>query len=233
MPVVDRALNLAERAGIRWTPRPTLAFLLRTGAWGDGFLPWRKGLTMRDLDEAERGIDLGALQPGVARRMFHPDRKVALAPAPIMTEWDAFVASLAVPTPADQLVLVGRREQRTNNSWMHNVPAMVAGSERCVLLMHPADAAERDVQDGEQIVMASRVYRGEVRVKLSDEMARGVVSLPHGWGHAAAARWQKVAGRDAGGVDQRLDRRVGGGERRRAVDPERRAGAGLPARGER
>ena len=198
MPVVDRVLNLAERAGIRWTPRPTLAFLLRTGAWGDGFLPWRKGLTMRDLDQAERGIDLGPLQPGVARRIFHDDRKVALAPAPIMAEWDAFAASLAVPVPSDRLVLVGRREQRTNNSWMHNVPAMVAGSERCLLLMHPEDAASRGVGDGELVEMSSRVHRGAVRVKLSDEMARGVVSLPHGYGHASAARWQKVAGQTPG-----------------------------------
>lgn len=198
MPIVDRALNLAERLGMKWSPRPLLSFLLRSGAWGDGFLPWRKGLTMKDLDRAERGIDLGPLEPGVARRVFHRDGKAALAPAVLMAEWDAFVASLATPVPADQLLLVGRREQRTNNSWMHNVPAMVAGSERCVLLMHPADAAERDVRDGETIVMESRVHRGDVRVKLTDEMARGVVSLPHGWGHAAAARWQKVAGATPG-----------------------------------
>ena len=128
---------------------------------------------MRDLDQAERGIDLGPLQPGVSRRVFHRDGKAALAPGVLMAEWDAFVASLATPVPVDQLLLVGRREQRTNNSWMHNVPAMVAGSERCVLLMHPDDAAERGV--AETIVMESRVHRGEVRVKLSDEMARGVV----------------------------------------------------------
>ena len=198
MAPMDRLLNLAERLGMKWTPRPTIAFLLRSGAWGDRFLPWRKGLAMKDLEAAERGIDLGPLQPGVARRVFHRDGKAALAPPVLMAEWDAFVASLATPVPADQLLLVGRREQRTNNSWMHNVPAMVAGSERCVLLMHPADAAERDVRDGETIVMESRVHRGDVRVKLSDEMARGVVSLPHGWGHAAAARWQKVAGATPG-----------------------------------
>ena len=199
MPAVDRVMNLAERLGLtKWSPRPLLSFLLRSGPWGDGFLPWKKGLTMKDLDAAERGIDLGPLQPGVSRRVFHRDGKVALAPALLMTEWDAFVASLAKPVPADELLLVGRREQRTNNSWMHNVPAMVAGSERCVLLMHPEDAADRQVRDGETIVMESRVHRGEVRVKLSDEMVRGVVSLPHGWGHAAAARWQKVAGATPG-----------------------------------
>ena len=79
--------------------------------------------------------------------------------------------------------MIGRREQRTNNSWMHNVPSLVAGSERCLLLMHPEDAAARGVADGERVVLSSRVHRGEVRLRVSDEMAPGVVSLPHGWGH--------------------------------------------------
>jgi hypothetical protein len=106
--------------------------------------------------------------------VFHRDRRVALAPRPILTEWDALDLALATPAPADQLLLIGRREQRTNNSWMHNVPAMVAGSERCLLLMHPDDAAKREVRDGERVVLESRVHRGEVRVRVSDEMAPGV-----------------------------------------------------------
>ena len=195
---LDAVLNLAERCGLPWTPRPMLGFLLRSGAWGDGFLPWKKGLTMRDLDAAERGIDLGPLQPGVAHRVAHKGRKVELAPKLILTEWDALAASVALPRPKGELLLIGRREKRTNNSWMHNVPAMVAGSERCLLLIHPDDATAREVGDGELVVMESRVHRGEVRVRVTDEMAPGVVSLPHGWGHAPSARWQKVAGQTPG-----------------------------------
>jgi len=196
---LDTALNLAERMGwTRWTPNPTLSFLLRTGAHGDGYLPWRKGITMRDLENAPRGIDLGPLEPGVARRVKHRGGRVALAPPPILAEWDALENALALPRPADQLLLIGRREQRTNNSWMHNVPAMVSGQERCLLLMNPADAAARGVADGERVVLSSRVHRGEVRLRVSDEMAPGVVSLPHGWGHAPAARWQRVAGQTPG-----------------------------------
>jgi len=196
---VDAALNLAERMGLtRWTPNPTLSFLLRTGAHGDGYLPWRKGITMRDLENAPRGIDLGPLEPGVARRVKHAGGRVALAPPPILAEWDALDKALRVPPPADQLLLIGRREQRTNNSWMHNVPAMVSGQERCLLLMNPDDAASRGVADGEHVVLSSRVHRGEVRLRVTDEMAPGVVSLPHGWGHAPAARWQRVAGQTPG-----------------------------------
>ncbi|MEW6270099.1 MAG: molybdopterin dinucleotide binding domain-containing protein, partial [Thermodesulfobacteriota bacterium] len=198
VPALDRVLNLAERVGLRWTPLPTLSFLLRSGAWGDGFRPWRKGLTMRDLDRAPHGIDLGPLEPGVARRVQHADRRVHLAPRPLVEEWDRFVASLGEPRADGELLLIGRREQRTNNSWMHNVPAMVAGSERCLLYLHPDDAAACGVADGELVVMESRVHRGEVRVRVTDEMMPGVVSLPHGWGHSKVASWQKVAGATPG-----------------------------------
>jgi len=195
---VDAVLNVAERLGLRWTPRPTLSFLLRTGRYGDHFLPWRKGITMRDLEAAPRGIDLGPLEPGVAHRVRHPGGRVDLAPKLILGEWDALERALATPPPKDQLLMIGRREQRTNNSWMHNVPSLVAGSERCLLLMHPDDAAARGVADGQRVVLSSRVHRGEVRLRVSDEMAPGVVSLPHGWGHAPSARWQKVAGQTPG-----------------------------------
>ena len=199
VPAVDAVLNLGERLGMKWSPRPTIAFLLRTGEYGDRFLPWRDGLNMRSLERAEHGIDLGPLRPGVAHRVKHPGGKVALAPKVILDEWDALERSLTADEGRERpLLLIGRREQRTNNSWMHNVPAMVSGSERCLLLMHPDDAAARGVADGERVVLSSRVHRGEVRLRVTDEMAPGVVSLPHGWGHAPSARWQKVAGQTPG-----------------------------------
>jgi anaerobic selenocysteine-containing dehydrogenase len=90
-------------------------------------------------------------------------------------------------------MLIGRRDLRSNNSWMHNVPSLVSGKERCLLFVHPTDAAKYGLADGETVVMESRVHRGDVRIKLTDEIARGVVSLPHGWGHAASAKWQRTA----------------------------------------
>jgi anaerobic selenocysteine-containing dehydrogenase len=77
---------------------------------------------------------------------------------------------------------------------MHNVPALVSGRERCVLLVHPDDAARAGLADGDTAVLASRVHRGPVPVRISDEMRPGVVSLPHGWGHAAAAETLRTAG---------------------------------------
>jgi anaerobic selenocysteine-containing dehydrogenase len=194
----DRALGLAERLGFPYSTRPTLDLLLRTGRWGDRYLPWRNGLRLSQVDAETYGADLGPLQTGIAHRLFHRSGRVDLAPSPLLRAWDALDEALARPEADDALVLIGRREVRSNNSWMHNVPGLVSGRERCVLFLHPKDAEARKITDGDEAVLESRVHRGAVRVKVCDEVMPGVVSLPHGWGHAEVARWQKTAGARAG-----------------------------------
>ncbi|MEN8162286.1 MAG: molybdopterin dinucleotide binding domain-containing protein, partial [Myxococcota bacterium] len=198
MRIFDRALGLAERLGFPYSPRPTLDLLLRTGAWGDRWQPWRDGLSLSKVDADVYGADLGPLQTGIAHRVFHPNGRVALAPTPLLRAWEELTTELARPPTDDALLLIGRREVRSNNSWMHNVPGLVSGRERCVLFLHPTDAEARKIADGDEAILESRVHRGAVRVKLSDEVMPGVVSLPHGWGHAEVARWQKTAGAHAG-----------------------------------
>ena len=198
VPAVDGVLRIAEHFGVRWSPRPIVAFLLRTGAWGKGLRPWGKGLSARDLDAAPHGIDLGPLEAGVAHGVLHKGGRVQLAPETMLAEWNAFNTALAQETTVSRLLLIGRREIRTNNSWMHNVPSLVSGAERCLLFVHPKDAASRGIADGEHALLESRVHRGSVRVRVTDEVTPGVVSLPHGWGHATAAPWQRVAGRRPG-----------------------------------
>jgi anaerobic selenocysteine-containing dehydrogenase len=197
-PALDAVWRVAERLGARWSPGPLLRLLLRTGRWGDGFLPWRKGLSARDLDAAPHGIDLGPLEPGTAHAVFHRGGRVNLAPAPLLRAWSELEGALARGVPADALLLIGRRDLRTNNSWMHNIPSLVSGAERCLLFVHPKDAEARGVSDGGRALLESRVHRGAVRVRVTEEIAPGVVSLPHGWGHAASAPWQRVAGRHPG-----------------------------------
>lgn len=182
-PVVDRLFRLGRRIGLGWTPERVAALALRGGPHGDGFLPWRRGLNRRKLEAAPHGVDLGPLETGAARRVFHADRRVRVDAPPLLGALRELGRRVAQPPPADELLLVGRREVRTNNSWMHNVPAMVAGRERCTLLVHPDDARRAGVVDGEAAVLESRVHRGSVAVRVSDEMRPGVVSLPHGWGH--------------------------------------------------
>jgi anaerobic selenocysteine-containing dehydrogenase len=196
-PLVDRGIRLARRLGWRWTPTAAATLLLRLGPRGDRFLPWSKGLNLDRLTAAPHGIDLGPLEPGIAHRVLHRSRRVRLAPEAIMRALPELERA-TVSRNDGQLLLIGRRDLRTNNSWMHNVPALVAGRERCVLFVHPADAERARVRDGEIAVLKSRIHRGTVRVRVNDEMAPGVVSLPHGWGHADSASWQRVAGERPG-----------------------------------
>ena len=191
---LDRVLAGASWLGYRWKPSHVIDLALRLGPYGDRFLPWSNGLSLRKLAKEPHGVDLGPLVPGFARRLYHDSRRIDLAPDPIVADLGRLESQLEEGTNADELLLIGRRELRSNNSWMHNVPALVAGKERCVLYVHPRDAVKRGVVDGQSVMLASRVHRGEVRIRVTDEMRPGVVSLPHGWGHAASAPWQSVAG---------------------------------------
>jgi len=134
----------------------------------------------------------------VEGRLYHRDKRVHLASPRMLEAMAALERDLEARAGENGLVLIGRRELRSNNSWMHNLPSLVSGRERCVLYVHPDDAARYQVRDGEMAILESRVHRGEVRVAVTDDMRPGVVSLPHGWGHADSAPWQKVAGSHAG-----------------------------------
>ena len=193
-PLLDRAFRLGRRVGLGWTPERMTALALRAGRHGDHFLPWRRGLNRRRLEAAPHGIDLGPLETGIARRVFHRDGKARLDAPPLLDALRDLARAPAAAPSDGELLLIGRREIRTCNSWLHNVRAMVAGRERCTLLVHPDDARRAGVADGQPAVLESRVHRGPVTVQVSDEMRPGVVSLPHGWVHAEAAPWQRVAG---------------------------------------
>ncbi|MBI3769886.1 MAG: molybdopterin-dependent oxidoreductase [Deltaproteobacteria bacterium] len=193
-PWLDRLLGWLRPLGVRWTPTGFLNLLLRFGPYGDRFLPWSDGLNLAKLKAAPHGIDLGALRPGIAQRLFHSDRRIHLVSPCMLEAMAGLERDLDTKAGTNGLVLIGRRELRSNNSWMHNVPALMSGRERCVLYVHPEDASRYQVRDGEMAILESRVHRGEVRVAVTDEMRPGVVSLPHGWGHADSAPWQKVAG---------------------------------------
>ena len=91
------------------------------------------------------------------------------------------------------LTLVGRRELRSNNSWMHNCERLVKGRERCTLLMHPADAEARGLADGQRVRVATRAGSVRAPLEVSDDMRPGVVSLPHGWGHERPGTRLRVA----------------------------------------
>ncbi|MEE9606129.1 MAG: molybdopterin-dependent oxidoreductase, partial [Myxococcota bacterium] len=212
---VDRALRLAGRFGWRFRPERMLDMLYRLGPHGDRYLPWKRGINLKKVQASPYGIDLGAARPGIAHRLAHRDKRVHLAAEPIFESLDKLVGELGAERDPEEVLLIGRRELRSNNSWMHNVAALVSGVDRCVLLVNPSDAARAGLHDGEFALMESRVHAGEVPVRVSEDVMPGVVSLPHGWGHRASADWQSVAGAHAGVSvndwtdDQRVEAIVG------------------------
>ena len=185
-------------AGGRRGPERVLDLMLRTGPYGDGFGADPDGLTLAKLEANPHGIDLGPLRPRLPEVLRTPTGKIDLAPEPILVD----VAERLLPSlgrAADgELVLVGRRDLRSNNSWMHNVEVLVKGKPRCTLHVHPDDAGRLDLLDGGRARVRSRVGEVEIPVEVTDAIMRGVVSIPHGWGHDLDGADLAVAGRYAG-----------------------------------
>ncbi len=191
-PLARAALARAER--FVPAPRRALDWLLRIGHYGDGFKPWRTGLRLRDLEAAPSGIDLGPLAPRLDAMLAETGRRIDLAPPRILAELARLEGDhAATPRAADELLLIGRRDPRTNNSWGHNWPLSAAGRERCTLQMHPQDAAARGLSDGARARIRSRVGEVEAPVEVCERIRPGVVSLPHGWGHDAPGTRMRIA----------------------------------------
>ncbi|GIZ11236.1 molybdopterin oxidoreductase family protein [Pseudomonas sp. NCCP-436] len=152
---------------------------LRAGPHGERS---ERGLNLDRLREYPHGLDLGPLQPNLVARLKTSSGKVQAAPTPLLADLQRFAAQPA--TGAHELLLIGRRHVRSNNSWMHNYQRLVKGKPRHQLLMSPQDLACRGLVDGQRVQVRSRVGCIEVDVVASEEVMPGVVSLPHGWGHA-------------------------------------------------
>ena len=179
----------------RLGPRGVLAYLLRTGPHGAGLNPFGRGLTLRRLERSPHGIDLGALEPCLPARLATPRRRIDLAPQRLLADL-ARLRQAGDPGPS--LRLIGRRDLRSNNSWMHNSQRLVKGPDRCTLLMHPDDATSRGLSAGQRVRVGSRVGAVEVALEVTDTMAPGVVCLPHGWGHGQEGTRLAVANANAG-----------------------------------
>ncbi|PPJ13834.1 oxidoreductase [Nocardia nova] len=157
----------------------------------------RAGLTITKLRASAGGVDLGPLRPRLRTLIGTRDRKVRLAPQDFRAEVAKLLADLpATPgTAADgyDLRLIGRRHLRSNNSWLHNVPAMVKGRDRCTVLMHPVDAGARGLTDGEPVTVSSSSGSIVVTLEVGDDIRPGTVAIPHGWGHREPGVGWRVA----------------------------------------
>jgi len=170
----------------KMTPQMILESGLRNGSYD---------LSMEKLKAHPHGIDLGPLKSRFPERLHTENQKIDLVP-------EIYVRDLnRLKNHEDTngaLLLVGRRHLRSNNSWMHNSYRLVKGGDRCTLLMHPEDASARNLTEGQEVKVTSRVGSLTVPVEVSDEMMKGVVSIPHGWGHQRTDIRMKVAAQHPG-----------------------------------
>jgi len=171
------AAALAPRRG----PERQLDLMLRTGPYGDAFGARPGGLTLARLEAQPHGIDFGPLTPRLPDVLRTPSGMIELAPPPLVADVDRLRVGLS--RDGTGMVLIGRRDLRSNNSWMHNAPVLMKGKARCTMLVHPSDAARLGLTDGALARVASRAGAVAVPVEVTDAMMPGVVSIPHGWGH--------------------------------------------------
>ena len=176
----------------RMSPDKIVDLALRFGPYGAwGANASGQALSLRKLKRAPHGIDLGPLQPCLPERLATRSGRIELTPDVLVRDVARLEQKLlgananasAAAEGAYDLSLIGRRQLRSNNSWMHNSPRLVRGADRCTLLMNPGDAAQRGLRAAQTICVRSRVGAIELPLEISDQMMPGVVSIPHGWGH--------------------------------------------------
>ena len=186
--------EILQRLGSEWI----INRKLKQGPYGKSH-----GLNLRKLKQNPHGIDLGAMQTCLPQRLFTPDKTIKLAPEEFVSGLKLLSADLAaddgLSEPSDfDLRLIGRRDPRTNNSWLHNSYRMVKGKQRCLALIHPDDAAYRKLESGDVALVSSRVGSIRIPVAISEDMMPGVISIPHGWGHQMEGVKLSVAEQHAG-----------------------------------
>ena len=197
--MLHRMRRLLRVFGTELTPRAVFDALVRSGPRGDRFLPWKKGFRLKLLRAHPHGVSLGTVRTGVLReRVRTPNGRVQLWNAELGAELERLRRCL--DAPQDQgfpFSLIGRRDLRSANSWLHNIPKLMAGKRCRALRMHPSDAAGLGIADGEVVTVRSRIGELQAELRISDEVMRGVVSLPHGWGHRHPTN-RKLAVREPG-----------------------------------
>lgn len=183
------------------TPKRVVDLLVRAGPHG---LRSPRRLSLDAIAAEPHGLDLGPLEPRLPERLFTGDGKIHLAPDRFVGDLERLERTLDASASAssaasrDALVLISRRDLRSNNSWCHNSERLVKGKDRCTLRMHPDDAERRGLRDGQRVRLRSRVGEVHVPLEISDEMMPGVVCMPHGFGHGREGAQLRVAGQHPG-----------------------------------
>ncbi|MGZ8850919.1 MAG: molybdopterin-dependent oxidoreductase [Thermoanaerobaculia bacterium] len=191
----ELCVRLAAKLNREYTPLPPTAKVIE-GMLAKGAAA--HGVSMAMLTDAQHGLDLGPLAPSLFQRLETPDRKINCAPAELLADIARFKSQIEKTLKPGSFSLIGRRHVRSNNSWMHNSHRLIKGKPRDQLLMHPDDLASLGIVDGQTVEVRARVGSVRIAVQASDTLMRGVVSLPHGFGHNRAGTRNGLADQNAG-----------------------------------
>lgn len=194
------AAKVSELKGKEFRPMPAPDQVVAYGIEGDFYSAKQNpevALSWDQIKAAPHGIDLGPLVPGLAERLCTENGRINTAPKIYIEDLQRLYHSPTDTSP-DQLLLIGRRHLRSNNSWMHNFHRLVKGKPRWQLMMHPDDLAARGIQDGTEVTIESRVGAVTTTVIATDEIMPGVASLPHGWGHKGKGVKMAIASKQDG-----------------------------------
>jgi anaerobic selenocysteine-containing dehydrogenase len=177
---------LTARATQKAGPERILDLGLRIGAYGKRLNPLGTGLSLGKLKKNPHGIDLGPMQSTLPEVLPEKHGPVDLAPDLFIEDLDRLrvrFLTAGSTTTDGQLLLIGRRHLRSNNSWMHNAQRLMKGKSRCTVMINPDDADRLGVKSGDMVTLSSRVGKVSAPAEVTGDMMAGVVSLPHGFGH--------------------------------------------------
>jgi anaerobic selenocysteine-containing dehydrogenase len=150
-------------------------------------------LSVAKLRRTPSGVDLGPLEPTLPGRLPKNHAWIDAAPELLVADMARLDETFSGASESSALRLIGRRNPRDCNSWMHNAPLLMRGRDRCTLMMHPADAERIGVVAGGSVRIRSRVGEVVAPVQITRDVMQGVVSLPHGYGHGREGTVQSVA----------------------------------------
>ncbi|WP_435950079.1 molybdopterin oxidoreductase family protein [Psychrobacter sp. DM8] len=190
---LDKKPALATRVERELTARLGPKFVLDQGLRRGPY----QGMTLGKLKKNPHGMDLGPLKRMLPQAIKHKDKQIALNVDFYQADL-ARVQEMMANYDDEQILLIGRRHVRSNNSWLHNSQRLVKGKPRCTLMLHPDTAREYGIEDGQDVEVTSRVGQVTISAEVTDELMAGVVSIPHGWGHGRSGVKQKIAQAHAG-----------------------------------
>ncbi len=187
---------LSRKLGPEWL----LDLGIRFGKYGSlkSLFKWN-GLSLAKVKKQVHGVDLGPLKQNFPNRLFTKDKRIDLAPSVFIEDLERVKSNLSQNNLNGGMTLIGRRQLRSNNSWMHNCPSLMSGHNRFLVLINPEDAQSKSIGEGQRVRVESANFQLELDAKLTDEMMPGVISIPHGWGHENEGTNQNAAVRNGGG----------------------------------